>query len=75
MKKYIIFFLATLCISTGFAQGYQVTLQAPQYKKGIVYLTYYMGPNLNVADSAAISNTGTDGFVILDALQLIEAKD
>ena len=62
MKKYIIFFLATLCMSTGFAQGYQVTLQAPQYKKGIVYLTYYMGPNLNVADSAAISNTGTAIF-------------
>ncbi len=62
MKKYIIFFFAILCAGHGFAQGYRVTLQAPQYKKGIAYLTYYMGPNLNVADSAAISNTGTAVF-------------
>ena len=62
MKKYILFFLATVGAATGFAQGYQVTLQAPQYKKGIAYLTYYMGPNLNVADSAAISSSGTAIF-------------
>jgi len=62
MKKYIFLLLATLCATTGFAQGYQVTLQAPQYKKGIAYLTYYMGPNLNVADSAAISISGTAIF-------------
>lgn len=62
MKKYILYFLATVCAATGFAQGYQITLQAPQYKKGIAYLTYYMGPNLNVADSAAISVTGTAVF-------------
>ena len=62
MKKYILYFLATVCAATGFAQGYQITLKAPQYKKGIAYLTYYMGPNLNVADSAAISVTGTAIF-------------
>ena len=58
MKKYTTFFIAIFICSTAFAQGYQITLQAPQYKSGIVYLTYYMGTNLNVADSAAISNTG-----------------
>ncbi|MGF2413173.1 redoxin domain-containing protein [Ferruginibacter sp.] len=58
MKKYIFFLLTLVACSGVFAQGYKVTLQAPQYKSGIVYLTYYMGPNLNVADSAAISNTG-----------------
>ena len=58
MKKYIFFLLTWVACSGVFAQGYKVTLQAPQYKSGIVYLTYYMGPNLNVADSAAISNTG-----------------
>ena len=62
MKKYILFFLTILFCGRGFAQGYQITLKAPQYKSGIVYLTYYMGPNLNVADSAAISNTGTAVF-------------
>jgi thiol-disulfide isomerase/thioredoxin len=43
---------------SSFAQGYQVSLKAPQFKKGLVYLTYRMGPSLNVVDSAAISNTG-----------------
>jgi thiol-disulfide isomerase/thioredoxin len=58
MKKYIIFFVAFFICNQGKAQGYQVTLTTPQYKSGIAYLTYYMGPNLNVADSAAVSNTG-----------------
>jgi thiol-disulfide isomerase/thioredoxin len=62
MKKYIYFLLATFCAGSAAAQGYQVTLQAPQFKHGIAYLTYYMGPNLNVADSAAISNGGTAVF-------------
>ncbi|NJO25716.1 MAG: DUF4369 domain-containing protein [Bacteroidia bacterium] len=52
-----------LFAATGvFAQGYQVTLQIPQYKYGIAYLTYYMGANLNIADSAAVSNAGTAVF-------------
>ena len=59
MKKYSFLFFAALASATGFAQGYQVTLKAPQIKYGgIAYLTYYMGDNLNIADSAAISNTG-----------------
>ncbi len=58
MKKYIFFLVAIIACAKGFTQGYQVTLQVPQYKSGIAYLTYYMGPNLNVADSAAVSNTG-----------------
>jgi thiol-disulfide isomerase/thioredoxin len=41
-----------------FCTGLPITLQAPQYKSGIAYLTYYMGSNLNIADSAAVSNTG-----------------
>ena len=61
MKKYsfIVFLLISQLIK---AQGYQVTLQAPQYKAGIVYLTYHMGKNLNVQDSAAISANGTAIF-------------
>ena len=58
MKKYILFFAASVFTTLGFTQGYQVTLLAPQYKSGIAYLTYYMGANLNVEDSAAVSNTG-----------------
>ena len=58
MKKFILFLFVAVACNCSFGQGYQVTLQAPQFKSGIVYLTYYMGPNLNIADSAAMSNTG-----------------
>lgn len=62
MKKYIIFIFVLLCSSRVLSQGYQVNLQLPQFKKGIAYLTYYMGSNLNVADSAAVSNSGMAVF-------------
>jgi thiol-disulfide isomerase/thioredoxin len=58
MKKYTFFLLAIFGSNLCFAQGYQITLQSPQYKSGIAYFTYYMGSNLNIADSAAVSNTG-----------------
>jgi hypothetical protein len=62
MKKYIVFFFASIACSPVFSQGYQITLQAPAYKSGITYLTYYMGSNFNIADSAAISNKGVAVF-------------
>ncbi len=62
MKKNILFVCLLFAFAGSFAQGYQVTLQIPQYKHGIAYLTYYMGANLNVADSAAVSNTGLAVF-------------
>jgi thiol-disulfide isomerase/thioredoxin len=62
MKKYFVFLFSTLLAGSVSAQGYQVTLKAPAFKSGIAYLTYYMGDNLNVADSAAVSNTGTAIF-------------
>ncbi len=62
MKKYFFFFFASLTGGSGFAQGYQVTLKARQFNSGIAYLTYWMGSNLNIADSAAVNNTGTAIF-------------
>jgi thiol-disulfide isomerase/thioredoxin len=62
MKKYTLLAALMLTATLVFGQGYQIMLQAPQYKKGITYLTYYMGANLNVADSAAINNTGIAVF-------------
>ena len=62
MKKYFVFLFSTLLAGNLSAQGYQVTLKAPAIKSGIAYLTYYMGENLNVVDSAAVSNTGTAIF-------------
>lgn len=61
MKKYLIFLFAALTTSSAFAQGFNVTLKSPGYKAGISYLTYYMGNNFNVVDSAAFSN-GTAVF-------------
>jgi len=40
------------------SKGYQITAHLPGYHSGIAYLAYYMGKNLNAADSAAVSNTG-----------------
>lgn len=40
------------------AQLYKITLQAPQYKSGIAFLTYHMGKNLNIEDSAAVNVKG-----------------
>lgn len=48
--------LLLLLISTALtAQNFKVTLQAPGYSNGIAYLTYHNGKNLNVEDSAAMS--------------------
>ena len=59
-----IIFALTALFSTlsGFSQGYKVTLQAPQYKGGLAYLTYYYGPTLNIQDSAFLNPSGTAVF-------------
>ena len=59
-----IIFVLTALFSTisGFSQGYKVTLQAPQYKGGLAYLTYYYGPTLNIQDSALLNASGTAVF-------------
>ncbi len=62
MKKYFVLLFFTLAASPAFTQGYQVTFKPQGYKSGISYLTYYMGTNFNIADSAAIGNNGTAVF-------------
>ena len=57
--------LSIICIAFCFnasAQSFKVTLQAPQYRSGIAYLTYHMGSNLNVEDSAAVNSSGVAIF-------------
>ena len=49
-------FLAASVFSS--AQGYKVTVQAPDYNSGIAYLTYYYGKNINIEDSAVVNNNG-----------------
>jgi len=62
MKRFFSFWIASILCINASAQTFKVTLQAPQYKKGIAYLTYHMGKNLNVEDSAAVSTTGVAVF-------------
>jgi thiol-disulfide isomerase/thioredoxin len=69
MKKYLFFFFAILISGAALAQGYQLTLKAPGYKSGIAYLTYYMGSNFNIADSAAIGNNSVAVFKDAGKLQ------
>jgi peroxiredoxin len=56
----IIFTLSVFLIafSTAQAQGFKVTLETPNYKSGLAYLTYYYGKNMNVEDSAIVNTKG-----------------
>ena len=62
MKHFLSFLIIILVGITAGAQNFKITLQAPQYKSGIAFLTYHMGKNLNIEDSAAVSSNGTAIF-------------
>ena len=62
------FFLFALIISTR-AQGFKVTLQTPNFKSGLAYLTYYYGKKINIEDSAIINPKGTAVFQKNEKLQ------
>ena len=62
MKLIFTFFLFLFAFSNVNAQGYKVTLETPNYKSGLAYLTYYYGKNMNVQDSAAINSQGVAVF-------------
>ncbi len=57
MKKYLPFLFLCICASSVSAQGYNISLQS-NYKNGIAYLTYYLGKDLLLQDSAAVGNNG-----------------
>jgi len=57
MKKIFSCFALFLLVSVAKSQ-YQVTLQTPNYKSGLAYLTYYYGKNINVQDSALVNAKG-----------------
>lgn len=57
------FFTTLLLIGSIAASAqYKVTLRIPQFSSGTAYLTYHWGKNLNIADSATVSNTGVALF-------------
>lgn len=51
------------------AQGFKVTLQTPDYRSGLTYLTYYYGKNINIEDSAIINDKGIAVFEKKEKLQ------
>lgn len=61
MKKTLLTLVAAYLTSTLPAQKYQVNLQS-NLQSGIVYLTYHLGNNLNVEDSAAVNRSGYVSF-------------
>ncbi len=69
MKHFFIFWMAFVSCITASAQSFKVSLHAPQYKSGIAYLTYHMGKNLNVEDSAAVNSSGMATFTARRKLQ------
>ena len=57
MKKNLAVLLFILQATLANAQGYTISLQS-NYKAGVAYLTYYMGKDFLLQDSAAVSNKG-----------------
>ncbi len=62
MRKFAVSILTLLFSAPVFSQGFEVTLKTPSYKAGTAYLTYHMGKNLNVEDSAEVSPQGIAVF-------------
>ena len=62
MKLFIFLSFCLVSFYHTSAQGFKITLEAPQFKEGIAYLIYYYGKNMNVEDSAAVSSNGTAIF-------------
>ena len=69
MKLLTFFTLLLFYIAPANAQGFKITLEAPQYHDGIAYLIYYYGKNMNVEDSAAVNAKGTAIFQKSDKIK------
>ena len=62
MKIFFSVSVFVVLFSPSTAQSFKVTLQTPNYKNGLAYLTYYYGKNINIEDSAIISDKGVGVF-------------
>ncbi|MEJ7610305.1 MAG: TlpA disulfide reductase family protein [Ferruginibacter sp.] len=61
MKKLLPFIICILSIGSAKAQGYDIILQT-NYRAGMTYLTYYLGKDYFLQDSAVVSNKGLAVF-------------
>jgi len=70
MKKILLLLAVSFFSGQVFSQtnGYKITAHLPGYTSGIAYLAYYMGKNLNAADSAEVNNKGIALFQGADKL-------
>lgn len=62
MKRFFSISVFLFSVTVTLAQGYKVSLQTPNFKDGLAYLTYYYGKSMNVEDSAVINNKGVAVF-------------
>ncbi|MEO7801852.1 MAG: thioredoxin-like domain-containing protein [Ginsengibacter sp.] len=62
MKRLFTASLLFITVLNAAAQGYKVTLHTKSYTQGLAYLTYYYGANMNIQDSAIVSNKGIAVF-------------
>ncbi len=62
MKIFFSISVFLFSVTVTLAQGYKVSLQTPNFKDGLAYLTYYYGKSMNVEDSAVINNKGVAVF-------------
>lgn len=69
MKNFFSISLLLLLSAATNGQGFKVTLQTPDYRSGLTYLTYYYGKNINIEDSAVISDKGIAVFEKKEKLQ------
>ncbi len=60
--KRVLPFCILYIISYAAKSQYHVTLQIPNYKSGMAYLTYYYGKNINIEDSAVVNSKGVAVF-------------
>jgi len=60
-KRLSIFIAAALLLAVSQANAYQITFKS-NYTSGKAYLTYYMGKNLNIEDSAMVNAKGVAVF-------------
>ena len=61
MKKNLLLIVLLFTSIFVHAQGYKITLKS-NYKTGLAYLTYYLGKDLILQDSAATANNGVAIF-------------
>lgn len=61
MRSFLFCIILSLLAFAASSQGYQVTLKS-NYKSGTAYLTFHMGDNFNVQDSAEVNKAGVAVF-------------